>query len=52
MNYVEIFKRKGIKTVIRLNSPIYKREIFTNNSIAHFDLPFQDGTSPNASIIS
>ena len=36
--YMEIFKTNGVGRVIRLNDPLYKKEVFTNNGIAHDDL--------------
>jgi len=49
--YAEIFKNVGVGRVIRLNDPLYKKEAFTNNNIAHDDLFFIDGSTPPDKIV-
>lgn len=47
-DYVPIFKKKGIKTVIRLNKPnTYNANDFTKNGINHHCMYFVDGTTPD-----
>ncbi|CBZ55327.1 putative dual specificity protein phosphatase CDC14A [Neospora caninum Liverpool] len=50
-DYVDIFNRMGIKTVIRLNKKQYDARKFTDRNIEHVDLFFVDGTCPSREII-
>ena len=45
-HYAGIFKDFGVSTVIRLNEPRYDGEAFRRCGIEHFDLEFEDCTSP------
>jgi len=51
-DYVPIFKKKGIKTVIRLNMPKYDPSGFTDYGIEHHDLYFIDGSCPDNALVS
>ena len=45
--YSDIFKEIGVYTFIRVNSPQdYDRQGFLKQGINHYDLNFNDGTSP------
>ena len=50
-DYVPIFKKKGIKTVIRLNMPKYDPAGFTDYGIEHHDLYFIDGSCPDNALV-
>jgi cell division cycle 14 len=50
-DYVPIFKKMGITTVIRLNKAQYNKERFTSHGIKHVDLYFLDGSCPSDEII-
>ena len=45
-DYAPIFKKKGIKTIVRLNKPEYNPRGFTKNGFKHYDLYFIDGSVP------
>lgn len=51
-DYIEIFKKIGIKLVIRLNKKQYARERFTKHGIDHQELFFLDGSCPDDNIIN
>ncbi len=46
-DYIPIFKKMGIKMVVRLNQKCYNREIFIKNGIPHRDIYFTDGSIPD-----
>ena len=50
-DYSPIFKKWNINLVVRLNKPVYDREIFIKNKIKHMDLYFLDGSTPSEAII-
>jgi cell division cycle 14 len=50
-DYVPIFKKLGVKMVIRLNNKTYDANGFTKEGIKHHDLIFTDGTAPDAAIV-
>jgi cell division cycle 14 len=50
-DYVPIFKKLGVTTVIRLNNKTYEAEGFTKNGIKHHELFFTDGTAPSMPIV-
>ena len=45
-DYVPIFKKLGVKVVIRLNNKTYDPSDFIKGNIKHHDLIFTDGTAP------
>ena len=45
-DYVPVFKKWGVKFVIRLNSPNYDAEDFEKEGITLLDLYFKDGSIP------
>jgi cell division cycle 14 len=50
--YVEIFKKFGVKRVIRLNEQKYDKSYFTDKGIQHNDLFFIDGSTPPDEIVT
>ena len=50
-DYVPIFKKFGVNTVVRLNNKQYEKERFTKNGVKHLDLYFLDGSCPSDNII-
>ena len=36
-----------VKTIVRLNDPLYDKTYFTSKGFAHFDLVFPDGSVPS-----
>ena len=50
-DYVPIFKKMGVKMVIRLNNKTYDASGFTKEGIKHHDLIFTDGTAPDNAIV-
>ncbi len=50
-NYIPIFKNFGVKLIIRLNKPLYDKEVFTQAGFDFKDMYFIDGSTPNISII-
>ena len=49
--YLPCFKRNNVTTVIRLNNKLYEASRFTSAGIAHHDLFFVDGGTPDDSIV-
>jgi cell division cycle 14 len=49
--YIELFKRFGVNTLIRLNEKIYNAQHFEKVGVEHFDLYFDDGTTPSTRIV-
>lgn len=50
--YTPIFKKFGVKRVIRLNEEKYNKKHFTDKGIAHNDLFFIDGSTPPDDIVN
>jgi cell division cycle 14 len=51
IEYINVFKKKMVNTVIRLNEPLYDKNIFIKNDIKHHDLYFDDCTEPPINIV-
>lgn len=51
IEYIEIFKKQFVTTVVRLNEPLYDKKEFTDNNINHYDLFFEDCTIPSIDIV-
>jgi cell division cycle 14 len=51
-DYVPIFKKYKIDTVVRLNRKLYKKNRFTDHGFHHVDQYFIDGTCPSAKILN
>lgn len=49
--YIDLFKKFGVNTLIRLNEKIYNAQHFEKVGIEHFDLYFDDGTTPSTRIV-
>lgn len=49
--YLPYFKRNSVTTVIRLNNKLYEASRFTTAGIAHYDLFFADGGTPDDRIV-
>ena len=50
-SYLPYFKRNNVTAVIRLNSKLYEASRFTTAGIAHYDLFFADGGTPNNDLV-
>jgi cell division cycle 14 len=51
-DYIPIFKKFNVTTVVRLNTKTYNAKDFKDAGIAHHDLYFHDGTTPTVDIIN
>ncbi|KIY45956.1 phosphatases II, partial [Fistulina hepatica ATCC 64428] len=51
LNCLEYFEKRNIKLVVRLNNPLYDREVFIERGIDHMELYFDDGTNPTDEIV-
>lgn len=49
---IPIFKKIGIKAIIRLNESLYDVRVFEKHGIRVFDMEFPDGSCPDSSVIS
>mmetsp|Transcript_55598 Transcript_55598/g.130971 ORF Transcript_55598/g.130971 Transcript_55598/m.130971 type:complete len:512 (-) Transcript_55598:73-1608(-) len=50
--YVDVFKRHGVTAVVRLNeAERYPSSSFTDNSINHYELFFEDCSAPSAELV-
>lgn len=50
-DYFPIWKKYGVRTIVRLNRKMYDREKFTNAGFNHYELFFIDGTTPTDDIV-
>lgn len=50
-DYFPIWKRYGVKAVVRLNRKMYDESKFVAAGYSHFDFFFVDGTTPTAEIV-
>ena len=50
-DYIDYFREKGVKAVVRLNKKMYESSRFTANGVRHHDLYFPDGTCPSEPIL-
>ncbi len=50
-DYAPIFKKLGVKTVVRLNNKTYDANDFIKNNIGHKELYFPDGSVPSLEIV-
>ena len=46
-DYAPIFKKLGVKAVVRLNNKTYDANDFIKNNINHKELYFPDGSVPS-----
>lgn len=49
--YLPYFRRNNVTAVVRLNNKLYNSAVFVGAGIAHFDLFFADGGTPNDDIV-
>jgi len=49
--YLPYFKKHGVSSIIRLNTPEYEPKVFTKAGIEHYDMYFVDGTAPPVPIV-
>ena len=45
-DYAEVFVKKGVTRVVRLNKKLYDRQSFLSRGIEHSDLIYEDGSNP------
>ncbi|KAK7696639.1 hypothetical protein QCA50_001297 [Cerrena zonata] len=50
-NCLDYFEKKNVKLVVRLNNPLYDRQLFLDRNINHAELYFDDGTNPTDEIV-
>lgn len=50
-NCLEYFFQRSVKLVVRLNNPLYDRQVFLDLGIQHEELYFDDGTNPSDEIV-
>jgi protein tyrosine phosphatase type 4A len=50
--YLENYKKYNVSKIVRLCEPHYDSSILEKTGIIVIDLPFEDGTTPNQSIIN
>ena len=46
VDYVPLFKKFKVTSIVRLNNPCYDRNGFIQNGINHYDVIFRDGSVP------
>lgn len=51
-DYAPIFKKLGVKSVVRLNNKTYDSNEFVKNGINHHELYFADGSVPSIEIVN
>jgi len=51
LDYVDVFKAKKIKAVVRLNNKQYDARILQRHGLEHYDLFFTDCSTPSDSIV-
>lgn len=48
---IKYFQEKGVTLVVRLNNPLYDRNVFVDAGIEHVDMYFDDGSNPSDEIL-
>lgn len=48
VDYVPLFKKFKVTSIVRLNTPCYDKTGFTDRGIAHYEIFFKDGSTPPA----
>ncbi|KAG8865267.1 hypothetical protein FRB96_000157 [Tulasnella sp. 330] len=51
LNCLEYFSERGIKSIVRLNNPLYDKNTFIEKGFEHVELYFDDGTNPTDEIV-
>jgi len=51
-DYVDVFKKYGVNTIVRLNRKLYNKQRFTEHGFMHVDHYFIDGTCPDQQILN
>ncbi|EED79330.1 candidate tyrosine protein phosphatase [Postia placenta Mad-698-R] len=51
LNCLDYFEKQNVKLVVRLNNPLYDRQVFMDRGINHYELYFDDGTNPTDEIV-
>lgn len=51
LGYIQEFKDRNVKIIIRLNEKLYDKNDFTKHMIQHYDLYFDDCTVPTNDIV-
>eukprot|EP00294_Goniomonas_avonlea_P009050 CAMPEP_0114556266 /NCGR_PEP_ID=MMETSP0114-20121206/9203_1 /TAXON_ID=31324 /ORGANISM="Goniomonas sp, Strain m" /LENGTH=422 /DNA_ID=CAMNT_0001741471 /DNA_START=402 /DNA_END=1670 /DNA_ORIENTATION=- len=50
-DYADLFRKKGVTSIVRLNKKVYDRRQFTDHGFRHYELYFVDGGTPTEPII-
>lgn len=50
-NCLNYFENANVQLVVRLNNPLYDRQVFLDRGIKHQELYFDDGTNPDDEIV-
>jgi cell division cycle 14 len=45
-DYVPLFKKFKISSIVRLNTPCYEKKVFEERGIKHYEVFFKDGSTP------
>jgi len=51
LNCLEYFSDNRVKTIVRLNNPLYDKNTFLERGFEHVELYFDDGTNPTDEIV-
>lgn len=46
VDYVPLFKKLGVTSIVRLNTPCYDKNGFEERGIRHYEIFFKDGSTP------
>lgn len=49
--YIPLFRKLGVKCIIRFNSKCYDKSVYTSAGIKHVDLYYEDGGNPTENIL-
>ena len=45
-DYVPLFKKFKVTAIVRLNTPCYEKDGFTNRGVHHYEIFYKDGSTP------
>lgn len=51
LNCLDYFSDRSVKTIVRLNNPLYDKNTFIERGMEHVELYFDDGTNPTDEIV-